>query len=53
MKDRVSHSDAFTFPDGGFVVIKSKLTLYTTETFESQGRFPDNRTYLSTKSLCF
>lgn len=28
---RASHSDAFTYPDGGFVVIKSQLKLYTTE----------------------
>lgn len=52
-RQRASHSDAFTFPDGGFVVIKSKLTLYTTEMFESQGPIHDSRIYLPTKVSVF
>lgn len=39
-KQRASHADAFTYPEGGFFVIKSKLKLYTTEIllFQPQGK---------------
>ena len=44
-RQKASHSDAFKYPDGGFFVIKSKLKLYTTEIFESQGPIHENRIY--------
>lgn len=45
---RASHADAFTCPDGGFIVTKSKLRLNTTEIllFESLSAFHDFRPYL-------
>lgn len=43
-----SHSDAFTLPDGGFVVIKSTLGV-----LESHGRFHDNEMHLPATVFVF
>ena len=55
-RQTASHADAFTYPDGGFVVIKSKLKLYTTNIwrFELQGPHHENRILpCNTANVCF